>query len=69
MTSQPILLILLLVFGGVLCNNTGDETTVEIKEIIFSIESLLNFVEKYYYQMNLDGVLGITLAQGKFYFV
>lgn len=69
MMSQPILLILLLVFGGVLCNNTGDETTVEIKEIIFSIESLLNFVEKYYYQMNLDGVLGITLAQGKFYFV
>lgn len=63
-----LLLIVSLLSGSVFGDNRRDEVTVEIKEIVFSIENLLSFVEKYYYQMNLDGVLGITLAQGKIYF-
>lgn len=61
----PIFYILLLEIGIVICTN--DDTNVEIKEIIYSIENILNFVDKYYFQMNLDGVLGITLAEGKFF--
>ncbi|KAK9703246.1 protein of unknown function (DUF4735) [Popillia japonica] len=60
-----LLLIASLLSGSVFGDNRRDEVTVEIKEIVFSIENLLSFVEKYYYQMNLDGVLGITLAQAQ----
>ena len=41
-----------------------DDLKRDVGELLYSIEALLEFVERFYFEMNIDAVLGLVLGQG-----
>lgn len=46
-------------------NTVFSQQDNNIKQLNVYLNKTLHFVEEYYYEMNLDGLLGLTLAEGK----
>lgn len=43
----------------------SDDLKRDVRELLYSIGALLEFVERFYFEMNTDAVLGLVLGQGE----
>lgn len=38
--------------------------TENVQKLLTSLDKALNFISQYYYEMNIDGALGVVLTEG-----
>lgn len=60
LARNALKLLLIVVAINAQCHNNN----LEVQNVTGSVYKVLQFLDAYYYQINLDGLLGITLAQG-----